>query len=166
MGIWPNSTGMVPGKSSTKTVQMVLIGCWVGHTVRNYVFKIQFKKIFLSERTRPRAFKFDVILYNIHLEVLYQYLVDNISGSLEMAPLIPLTFSSGERPRVLSALLLKLSVSNLTLWFGIYFFASTSFWSNLICLMAGITIQRHFLWLQPLVNGNAWGSSNLQVKFY
>jgi len=101
-----------------------------------------------------------------HLEVLYQYLVDNISGPLEMAPLWPLTFSSGERPRVLSALLLKLSVSNLTLWYGIYFFASTCFWSNLICLMAGITIQRHFLWLQPLVNGNVWRSSNLQVKFY
>jgi len=27
MGIWPNSTGMVPGWSSTKIVQMVLIGC-------------------------------------------------------------------------------------------------------------------------------------------
>jgi len=27
MGIWPNSTGMVPGWSLTKIVQMVLIGC-------------------------------------------------------------------------------------------------------------------------------------------
>jgi len=27
MGIWPNSTGMVPGWSPTKIVQMVLIGC-------------------------------------------------------------------------------------------------------------------------------------------
>ena len=27
MGIWPNSTGMVPGWSPTKVVQMVLIGC-------------------------------------------------------------------------------------------------------------------------------------------
>jgi len=27
MGIWPISTGMVPGWSSTKIVQMVLIGC-------------------------------------------------------------------------------------------------------------------------------------------
>jgi len=27
MGIWPNSTGMVPGCSPTKIVQMVLIGC-------------------------------------------------------------------------------------------------------------------------------------------
>jgi len=27
MGMWPNSTGMVPGWSPTKIVQMVLIGC-------------------------------------------------------------------------------------------------------------------------------------------
>jgi len=27
MGIWPNSTGMVPGWSLTEIVQMVLIGC-------------------------------------------------------------------------------------------------------------------------------------------
>jgi len=27
MGIWPNSTGMVPGWSLNKIVQMVLIGC-------------------------------------------------------------------------------------------------------------------------------------------
>jgi len=27
MGIWPNPTGMVPGWSPTKIVQMVLIGC-------------------------------------------------------------------------------------------------------------------------------------------
>jgi len=27
MGIWPNSTGMVPGWSPTKIVQIVLIGC-------------------------------------------------------------------------------------------------------------------------------------------
>jgi len=27
MGIWPNSTGMIPWWSSTKIVQMVLIGC-------------------------------------------------------------------------------------------------------------------------------------------
>jgi len=27
MGLWPNSTGMVPGWSPTKIVQMVLIGC-------------------------------------------------------------------------------------------------------------------------------------------
>jgi len=39
---------------------------------------MQFSKIFLSESTRPRAFIFDI---------LYQYLVDNISGPLEMAPL-------------------------------------------------------------------------------
>jgi len=63
---------------------------------------MQFSKIFLSESTRPRAFIFDV---QHHLEVLYQYLVDNISGPLEMAPLWPLTFSSGERPRALWALL-------------------------------------------------------------
>jgi len=27
MGFWPNSTGMIPGWSPTKIVQMVLIGC-------------------------------------------------------------------------------------------------------------------------------------------
>jgi len=61
MGIWPNSTEMVPGWSLTEIVQMVLIGC-----IRSWV---QFSKIFLTETTRPRAFIFGI---KHHLEVLYQ----------------------------------------------------------------------------------------------
>ena len=75
----PNFTGMIPGWSPTKVVQMVLIGCISGHGVTKQVFKMQFSKIFLPETTRPRAFIFGI---QHHLEVLYQYLVDNISGPL------------------------------------------------------------------------------------
>jgi len=60
--------------------------------------------MFLSETTQPRTFIFDVLH---HLEVLYQYLVDSISGPMQMAPLWPLTFSSVERPRALWAFLFK-----------------------------------------------------------
>ena len=40
MGIWPNSTGIVPGWSPTKSVQMVLIGC----ISRSWGQKIGFQK--------------------------------------------------------------------------------------------------------------------------
>jgi len=44
MGILPNSTGMVPGWSPTKIVQMVLIGCIIRSRgqkigVQNAIFK-------------------------------------------------------------------------------------------------------------------------------
>ena len=104
MGIWPNFTGTIPGWSPTKIVQMVLIGCESksrGQTIfctaifKNLLvcnFKAQsfhISYITSSKGTLPKLFK------------LCPW------GSLQMAPLWPLTFSSGERPRALWALLLN-----------------------------------------------------------
>jgi len=45
MGIWPNSTGMVPGWSPTKIVQLVLIGCICRSRGQKKVFKMQLKNL-------------------------------------------------------------------------------------------------------------------------
>jgi len=65
---------MVPGWSPLKIVQMLLIGC----IIRSRGQKLGFQNA-ISKTTRPRAFIFDV---EQKLEVLYQYLVHNISGPL------------------------------------------------------------------------------------
>jgi len=54
MGIWPNSTGLVP--DNTKSIQMVLIVCISRSLGQKLGFQMQFSKIFLSETTMPRAF--------------------------------------------------------------------------------------------------------------
>ena len=56
-----------------------------------------------------KANSFHIWCKTHYLEVLYQYLVDNISSPLLMAPLWPLTFSSGERPLLLAQLSTKCS---------------------------------------------------------
>jgi len=59
-GILTNSTGMVPGWSPTNIVEIVLIGCKVGHGVTKKVFKIQLSKNVLSETKRPRPCIFGI----------------------------------------------------------------------------------------------------------
>ena len=60
IGICPNSTGMVPWWSSTKIVQMVLIGCICRSWGQKEVFKMQLSIIVFSETTWPRAFMFGI----------------------------------------------------------------------------------------------------------
>jgi len=62
MGIWPNSkaTGMIPGWSPTKIVQMVLIGCLSTSGGQKYVFKMNFQKYSCLKLQGPELFIFDV----------------------------------------------------------------------------------------------------------
>ena len=55
IGFWPNFTGMIPGWSPTKVVQIVPVGC----ISRSQGKKKGFSKI-LFETTRHRSFIFDV----------------------------------------------------------------------------------------------------------
>ena len=116
MRIWPNSSGMVPGLSSTKIVQTVPVGC----ISRSQGQKIGFQNsIFKNLVWNHKAQTFH-IWYRNQLEVLYQSCSNYVPGikmdptpgvtilhwgSLLLAPLWHLNFSSGERPRALWTLL-------------------------------------------------------------
>ena len=98
MVIWPNSTGMVLGWSPTKIVQMVLIG-WISRS-RGQKIGLQIA-IFKNLVWNYKAQSFHI-----------WYIITSSRSSLPifgyiniMASPWPLTFSSGERPRALWALL-------------------------------------------------------------
>ena len=95
--MWPNSTGIVPGWSPTKIVQMVLIvwrcrsqGQKVGHQIA----------IFKNLVWNYKAQSFQIWYIASSRSSLPIFGFNNI-----MASPWPLTFSSGERPRALWALL-------------------------------------------------------------
>jgi len=104
MVIWPNSTGMVPGWSPTKIVQMVLFG-WISRS-RGQKIGLQiaiFKNLVWNYKAQscqiwyiaPSRSSLPIFGYN------------NI-----MTSPWPLTFSSGERPRALWALLFSIYLHN------------------------------------------------------
>jgi len=101
MVIWPNSIGMVPGWSPTKIVQMVLIG-WIS---RSQGQKIGFQNAIFK----------NLLVWNYKAQSFHIWYIITSSGSSLpifgyyniMASPWPLTFSSGERPRALWALLFQ-----------------------------------------------------------
>jgi len=62
MEIWPNSTGMVPGCTPTKVLQLVLIGC----ISRSRGQKIGFQNaIFKSSCLKLQGLKLSYLVYSI-----------------------------------------------------------------------------------------------------
>jgi len=101
MVIWPNSTAMVPGWSPTKIVQMVLIGC----ICRSQGQRVGFQNAFFKNLVwNYEAQSFQIWYIASSRSSLPIFCYNNIMDSPW-----PLTFSSGERPRTLWALLLHLN---------------------------------------------------------
>ena len=98
MGMWPNSIGMVPGWPPTKIVQMVLIG-WISR-----FSKCNFKKCSCLKLQGPELSN---LIYSIikksSTNIWWTTLVV-ICKWLHLDPW-PFTYSSGERPKALWALL-------------------------------------------------------------
>ena len=123
MGMWPNSTGMVPGWPPPKIVQMVLIG-WISRFSKCNIQKCSCLKLQgpeLSNWVVSIIKKSSTNIWWTTLVVLCKW--------LHLDPW-PLTYSSGERPRALWALLFKYDITRLIpvvllyVWNSCYIFDS------------------------------------------
>jgi len=103
MVIWPNFTGMIPGWSPIKVVQTLPVGCISRSRVQKIGFQNAILKNLLVRKKKAQSFHIWYIASSRGpLPKLFKLCP---WGSLLLAPLWPLTFSSGERPRALWALL-------------------------------------------------------------
>jgi len=100
MGIWPNSTGMVPGWSPTKIVQMVLIGCISRARGQKLSFQNAISKNLLVWKYKAESIHIWCITSSRAPLPIFggPHKWSSVNGST-------VTFSSGERPRALKALL-------------------------------------------------------------
>jgi len=99
MVIRPNSTGMVPGWSPTKIVQMVLIGLISRSQGQKKGFQNTILKNLLVWNYKAQSFHIWYIITSSRSSLpIFGYYIIIVSPW-------PLTFSSGERPRALWALL-------------------------------------------------------------
>ena len=104
MVVCPNSTGMVPGWSPTKIVQMVLIGCICRSQGQKIDFQNAIFKNLLVWNYKAQSFhSWNIITSSRSVLPIFGYI--NV-----MASPWPLTISSGERPRAIWALLFLTSV--------------------------------------------------------
>ena len=103
MGIWPNFTGMIPGWSPIKVVQTVPVGC-ISRSRGQYIgfWNKTFKNLLVWHY---KAQRFHILLLASSRGPLSKLFKLCHWGSVLLAPLWPLTFSSAEQPRALWALL-------------------------------------------------------------
>ena len=157
MVIWPNSTEMVPRWSPTKIVQMILIGC----ICRSRGQKIGFQNAIFKNLVwnyKAQSFRIWYIKTSSRSSLpIFGYI--NI-----MASPWPLTFSSGERPRALWALLFLIYIlSSMCLFSDTSYFTTSRSWSMnerscdmIMWFSCPISISYRFLFF--LLNGATAGN--------